>query len=315
MFDFCCGREVEGGEEGAGGFGVEGLGGVPGGFLDVAGDGGGEADAEEEVAVALEDAEGAAEVVAEVEVGWHLKGHGIDFGVFDAVDFPVADGVVPWGEADEVERGFVEREAVGMHVVGDGLGGALRPVGNEDDAMVFDAAEELVENFAVAGVAAADCCEMDRASDAVEIAERLIGEGGADFSQGRLAGGGDERAGERLEEAAAQIKREGLFEREAEIGNAALGVDAPGFAAVVFDALFQREAGFGKVDQVAADGFDADRELGHELLDGQAAGRVAKQADQPPLPKDCRILLGRLVLLLIEGHDDVPEAARRRMLA
>ena len=124
---------------------------------------------------------------------------------------------------------------------------------------------------------------MDRAGDAIEIAERFVGKGGADFSQSRLAGCRDERAGEGLEEAATQIEREGFFEREAEIGNAAFGVDAPGFAAVVFDALFEREAGFRQVQKIAADGFYADREFGHEPFDGEAGGRLAKEADQPPV--------------------------------
>ena len=92
-------------------------------------------------------------------------------------------------------------------------------------------------------------------------------EHGPDLAEGPLGGVPEDGAGQRVEEAAAELEGHGLVEGEAQARLGLGGVETPAFEAVLADGLFHREAGLLEGVEVAADGLLADGEFLGQFLD------------------------------------------------
>ena len=162
-------------------------------------------------------------------------------------------------------------QAIRIDVVSDRLRGLQRLVGDEDGLAVLDADHQFVNQLGLLRVVAGPNHRLveDRA-ELVDVFQGFGAQRGPNLLEGPLSSVPEDGPGQRFQEAAAQVKSDGLVvsEVQARLGFAILHV--PGLAAKIADDFFERKPHPLKSLQVAADRLFADVQFVDHILDGHA---------------------------------------------
>lgn len=152
-------------------------------------------------------------------------------------------------------------------------------VDDADDRPVFRPEHEDIDDLSPLGIVAdAESGLQERRVELVEVDQGLFGEAGADLAEGGLGPFPRIRAGERFEQPAAEIEREGFRQREGEPRKILRAVELPVLAAAGADDFLERKTDPAEDVEVAADRLLGAVVFGRHVAEGDT---LAAEREEP----------------------------------